>query len=178
MKVRAGRGGFTLVGAACLLAGCAAGGGGDPPRRPAVAVADEVGAVDRDLVVGTWRCRELNPYPEMPALTIATTYEADGTFVSETQAAPRPPLGAVRSKARGRWSAEGGQIATTDVTTEAGSADGDAWTDLMARATASVINTFNIDQPRATGEVLQLDRRQLVMRPLGVEDPPVISCAR
>ncbi len=145
MKVWAGRGGFTLVGA-CLLAGCAVGGGGgDAPRRPAVAIADEVAAVDRDLVVGTWACRELNPYPEMPPLTITTTYEADGTFVSET---------------------------------EAGSADGDAWTDLVARATASLVNTFAIDQPRATGEVLQLDRQQLVMRPVGVEDPPVISCAR
>ena len=81
-------------------------------------------------------------------------------------------------KARGRWSVEGGRVATSGVATEAGAADGDTWTDLMARAGASVVNGLGEDRARGAGEVLRLDRRELVLRPVGVEDPPVIACAR
>lgn len=159
-----------------LLAGCA-GAGGDPPQRPVASVTDRVGAVDRDLVVGTWQCRELNPYPELPEQTIATTYQADGAFVSESRSAPRPPLGAMLITARGRWSVDGGHIATSDVETAAGSADGDAWTNLMAQAGASIMNSFGGSETRSTSEVLELDRSELLLRPVGVEDPPVIACS-
>ncbi len=124
------------------------------------------------------RCRELNPYPDLPEQTIDTTYRADGTFLSASRSAPRPPLGAMLITARGRWSTEGGQVTTSDVETEAGSADGDAWTNLMARAGASLVNSFGDAQMRGAGEVLKLDRRELLLRPTGVEDPPVIACRR
>jgi hypothetical protein len=63
MAARAGTG--ALLAGVLLLAGCATG-GGETPRRPTTSVADDVGAVDRAAVVGTWQCRELNPYPEVP----------------------------------------------------------------------------------------------------------------
>jgi hypothetical protein len=166
--------GALLVGT-LLLVGCATG-GGDTPRRPTTSVADEVGTVDSAAVVGTWECRELNPYPEVPQVATTTTYRADGTFTSEGRSAPRPPLGPVRVEANGRWSVEGGEIVTSEVETEASSED--AWTNLMAGVGARFVDAFGGSQNRASGEVLKLGRGELVVRPSGVEDPPVIACTR
>ena len=173
MAARAGAG--ALLAGAVALAGCATS-GGDTPRRPATSVADEVGEVDRAAVVGTWQCRELNPYPEVPLVATTTTYRADGTFTSEGRSAPRPPLGPVRVEANGRWSVDGGEIVTSGVTTEASSED--AWTNLMAGVGAQFVDWFGRAQDRASVEVLKLSRGELVVRPNGVEDPPVIACTR
>jgi hypothetical protein len=81
------------------VSACAAAG---PPARPALDLADRVGPVDRREIVGTWRCRDLNPYPDRPEQTVAATYRADGTFVSESETAARPPVGAMLVAARRR----------------------------------------------------------------------------
>ena len=73
---------FGVLSALGLLAACAGGGSGSRPVRPVVSMADEVGTVNRQLIVGTWQCRELNPYPGRPAQTTTATYHADGTFTS------------------------------------------------------------------------------------------------
>jgi hypothetical protein len=164
-----------LLAGMLLLAACATG-GGETPRRPATSVVDEAGAVDRAAVVGTWQCRELNPYPEVPQVATTTTYRADGTFTSEGRSAPRPPLGPMRVEANGRWSVEGGEIVTSEVTTEASSED--AWTNLMAGVGAHFIDLVGGAQDRVSVEVLKLSRGELVVRPSGVEDPAVIACAR
>jgi hypothetical protein len=164
-----------LLGAILLLTGCAVG-GGDTPKRPAVAVADEVGVVEQSRIVGTWRCRELNPYPELPRQTITSTYNADGTYVGEGVTEARPPFGAMRAKVTGRWAVEGDRIVTSDVETEAGSDD--AWTNMMAGIGASIVNSFGQEQTRGVGDVLKLDRDELVLRAVGVEDPPIFSCTR
>ena len=104
-----------------ILTGCAMG-GGDTPRRPVVSVTDEVQAIDREALVGTWECRELNSYPEIPQVTTRTTYRADGTFTSEGRSAPRPPFGSMEIEAKGRWAVEGQQVTTSGVETEASSA--------------------------------------------------------
>ena len=58
------------LGGDLLLTGCTGlGGGGETPKRPPLNVADQVQQVDRSKLVGTWQCRELNPYPEMPKQT-------------------------------------------------------------------------------------------------------------
>ena len=166
-----------VMAGAIVLGGCATG-GGETPRRPSLAVTDEVGAVARALVVGTWQCRELNPYHEIPQQTITTTYNADGTFMSQSRSAPRPPLGAMLVKVTGRWAVEGDRITTSEVETEAGSADGDAWTNMMANVGATFVNSFGGTQSNGAGDVLKLGRGELVFRPMGIEDPPVISCTR
>ena len=173
MAARAGTG--TLLVGAVLLAACATG-GGETPRRPATSVADEVGDVDRAAVVGTWECRELNPYPEVPQVATTTTYRADGTFTSEGRSTPRPPLGPMRVEANGRWSVEGGEIVTSEVATEASSED--AWTNLMAGVGAQFVDWLGGAQDRASVEVLKLSRGELTVRPSSVEDPPVIACTR
>jgi len=157
------------------LAGCAVG-GGDTPKRPAVAVADEVGAVERSRIVGTWRCHELNPYPELPRQTVTSTYNSDGSYVGEGLAEARPPFGAMRVKMTGRWAVEGDRIVTSDVETEASAQD--AFTNVMAGIGTSIVNSFGQEQARGAGDVLKLGRDELVLRAVGVEDPPVFSCTR
>ena len=158
-----------------ILTGCAMG-GGDTPRRPVVSVTDEVQAIDREALVGTWECRELNSYPEIPQVTTRTTYRADGTFTSEGRSAPRPPFGSMEIEAKGRWAVEGQQVTTSGVETEASSED--AWTDFMAGVSAQLVDSFGGSENRSSGDVLKLTRRELVLRPVGVEDPPVIACTR
>jgi hypothetical protein len=43
---------------------------------------------------------------------------------------------------------------------------------------AQFIDLFGGAQDRASVEVLKLGRDELVLRPRGVEDPPVIVCTR
>ena len=86
------------------------------------------------------------------------------------------PLGPMRVEANGRWSVEGGEIVTSEVETKASSED--AWTNLMAGVGAQFIDLFGGAQDRASVEVLKLGRDELVLRPRGVEDPPVIACTR
>jgi hypothetical protein len=158
-----------------ILAGCAMG-GGDTPRRPVVSVTDEVQAVDRAAVIGTWECRELNPFPEVPQVTTRTTYRADGSFTSEGRSAPRPPFGSMEIQANGRWAVEDQRIVTSGVETDASSED--AWTNFMAGVSAQLVDSFGGRENRSSGDVLKLTRSELVLRPAGVEDPPVIACTR
>ena len=155
------------------LSACAAG----PPARPALDLADQVGPVDRREIVGAWRCRDLNPYPDQPKQTVAATYRADGTFVSESETAARPPVGAMLVTARGSWAVQGDHLVTNGVTTEARSADGDEATDTLAAIGAQYINTLTADDAGAS-DVLELSPARLVLRPVGVEDAPVVACTR
>ena len=38
------------------------------------------GAVDRERIVGTWQCRDLNPYPDQIDQLVRETYDADGSY--------------------------------------------------------------------------------------------------
>jgi len=53
-----------LLVAACDADGLDSFGAG--PSRPAVSVAKRVTMVSATELVGTWSCRELNPYPDQP----------------------------------------------------------------------------------------------------------------
>lgn len=173
MRVVAARG--MLVGL-LALAGCAGLGGADAPKRPPLDVADKVTKVDRSLVVGTWRCRELNPYPEVPRQTMLYTYSADGTFLAEGRSEARPPFGEMQVKATGRWTVDGDRIVTSDVRSEAASQD--AFTNMMAGIGASIVNGLGMAQGDGRSDVLALTRSELVTRPADVEDPPTFSCTR
>ena len=174
------RSGVVLGMGVLLLAGCVDGGSGggsqhETAKRPPVSVPDQVTTVNRSLVLGTWTCRELNPYPQVPTQTSQITYNADGTFASTGQSAPHPPFGAMTIKATGRWSVEGEHLVTSGVKTEASSQD--AFTNVMAGIGTSIANTF-MAQKEGSANVLKLTRTELVYTPIGVDDPPVISCTR
>lgn len=133
--------------------------------------------VDAALLMGTWRCRDLNPYPGQPPQVVATTYAADGVFVSESELPPRGPVGPIAVAQRGRWSVEGDRLITSDVTTAARALDGNTETDALAKASAEMLDLVGGGAPLAS-EILRLDARRLNLRPIGVTDPPVIGCTR
>mgnify|MGYP006888938069 CR=1 FL=1 len=83
--------------------------------------------------------------------------------------------GAMTIKATGRWSVDGENLVTSDVKTEASSED--AFTNMMAGIGSSIANTF-MAQKAGSANVQKLTRTELVYTPIGVDDPPVISCTR
>lgn len=164
--------GIVLLGLA--LAGCAT---GDLPPRPAVPLPAPAIHIDPAQLVGTWICRDLNPYPDQPEQTVVTTYEDDGAFVSESHAPARGGIGAIIVTARGRWAVADHRLITSGLRTEARAADGDRQTDLLAKASAQMVDAMSAAEPD-TSEVLALDPARLLLRPVGVDDPPVIACTR
>jgi hypothetical protein len=155
-----------------LLAGCEPQG-----DRPALSSLGPAVTVDPTRLVGTWRCRDLNPYPDQPSQVITTDYAADGTFRSSSVIPGRGPLGAIEVAQRGRWSVANDELVTDDIKTEARSVDGNTETDAYAKASAELIDAMGRDRPAAS-EVLRLDERRLTLRPVDVTDPPVIGCTR
>jgi hypothetical protein len=159
---------------AALLAACQ-----PASDRPALSAVPDgaFGAADPGLLVGTWRCRDLNPYPDQPGQVVTATYAADGGYRAEADAPGRGPMGAIRVVQRGRWSVAGDRVVTSDVVTDARAVDGDTATDAWARAGAQVIDAVTAGRP-AESEVLRLDARRLTLRPVGPTDPPVVGCVR
>jgi hypothetical protein len=161
------------------VAGCAMGGGGSEARRPPVSVADEVTTVRRDMLVGTWSCRELNPYPELPKATRTVTFGEDGTVVLATRTEDDPRYGPLQGTSRGTWTVEGDRVVMRGMTLEAKAAEGSTnpFGGVLAGLTTAVANTFMRGQQDGSSDVLELTRRELVFRGEG-EDPPVVSCTR
>lgn len=158
-----------------VLAACAT--RGELPPRPAVALPEPAATIDPGLLIGRWSCRDLNPYPEQPEQTLVATYDADGSFVTESRTAARGRIGPIAATGRGRWTIQSAQLVTRDVHTEARAADGDPQTDLLAKAGAQMVDALSAASPN-TAEILQLAPDRLVLRPVGVEDPAVLACTR
>jgi hypothetical protein len=166
------------VGLLLALAGCAADGGDAPLARPTVNVRDQVGPIDRARIVGAWQCRDLNPYPDQVDQIVRESYAADGSYRAESHPAPRPPLGALVVTVGGTWAVAGDKVVTSGLTTEARSADGNADTDLLAGLGAQFVNSYAANQADGAADVLELGPDRLVLRPVGVDEPPVIACTR
>ena len=167
------RSGVALFGLA--LTGCAT--GSDLPPRPAVPMPEPAAHVDLAQLVGTWTCRDLNPYPDQPEQTVVTTYDDGGAFVSESHTPARGGIGAIIVTARGQWAVADDRLVTSGLRTEARAADGDRQTDLLAKAGAQMVDAMSAAAPDTT-EILALDPARLLLRPIGVDDPPVIACTR
>lgn len=160
-----------------LLTACATGGDG-APQRPAVAIADEAGVVDSRLVVGTWTCRELNPYPGQPAQTTTTTYNADGTFVGQARSAMEGPVGNMLVTVRGNWRADGQTLVSSGVQMEATAADGNPVTGMLASLSTTLANNLMAGQKEGAAEVLKLTSNELVTQAIGVDEAPTVACTR
>ena len=145
--------------------------------RPALAAYRPGEPVVADALVGTWRCSDLNPYPDQPRQAVTTTYAADGSFESGSIIPERGPVGAIQVTQRGRWSVADGRLVTSEVVTEAHATDGNTSTEALALASAQTIDLMSGGKPMAS-EVLRLDARRLTLRPAEVTDPPVIGCLR
>src|SRR5688572_27253040 len=103
-----------------LLGGCTS--VSDPaPKRPTMSVADQVGSIDRELVLGSWNHREPNPYPEMPEHSTRMTFDADGSLASQGTAAMATSDMSISSQAK--WTIEGDRLVISDQTSSAASDD-------------------------------------------------------
>jgi hypothetical protein len=145
--------------------------------RPALSSLPVAANIDAELLVGSWRCRDLNPYPGQAVQVIATTYDRDGSYVSQSEVPGHGPLGAIAVVQRGRWSVDGNRLVTRDVVTDARALDGNTETDALAKASAELLDAMAQGKPSAS-EILRLDRKRLSLRPADVTDPPVIGCIR
>lgn len=181
------------MGVALALTGCLeAGGGGMPAQRPAVSIADQVTTVDRQLVVGGWQCRELNPYPNTPIVINTTTFYPDGYFTSRStgQAQAGLPMGGSGTvTTRGRWRAEEGRLVTSEVVAEMAQAPatgaggtggtGDLVGTVLSQIGPLLVGGGQATQPQgSSSEVLELTRSTMVFKALGIQDPPIVTCTR
>jgi hypothetical protein len=166
------------------LAGCASMGGGpspSAPERPAVAVQDEVGAVDRALLIGTWSCRELNPYPGRPATDVQVSFNADGTGHNSAILDPAQggsPLGKMAVDFTYNWQVQGERILASGVQSSVHALDGNPATGVMAGLSQFVVNRFSSQLKPGTLDPLKLDRQQLIVRNADAPDGPVLDCTR
>jgi hypothetical protein len=173
--MRTWAGGALLVGTV-LLAACA---GSEPaPRRIAIAVPDEVGQVDPTLLVGTWQCRELNPYPGQPPQSTEITYDAGGSFQGEARPSAESPIGRLLITATGNWRVEGDRLVTSNVESKAQALDGNPAAGFLAGIGSAFANGFLAAERDGATDILSLTKHELVMRPIGLDDPPILSCTR
>jgi hypothetical protein len=164
--------GLRLASAALILGACT-GTTEPPPQRTPVSVADRVDSIDRNLLVGTWQCREMNPYPGAPAHTTTVTYRADGTFAGEGSTGGAMSGLSLQSSAK--WRIEGDQLVMSDQ-------DSSATSENPVLSVLGSLGSAIADQmtagETARSDILQLDSGHLVWRVAGIEDPPVMSCTR
>jgi hypothetical protein len=171
------------IAAGLSLAACATdGGSGSAPIRPVVNVTDEVSTVDADQMVGTWTCRQLNPIPDMPDVASTMTYEASGkgrvVAVADTQGKTAGIPAKLKTDFTYDWSVEGERLVISNVDSTITAADDSAGSSILAPIAQLVSSTFIDESEPSTSDVLELTDTKLVTRPIGVEDPPIISCTR
>jgi hypothetical protein len=164
------------------LAACATGGSdSSSPKRPVVKVVDQVGPIDRQMVIGTWTCRELNPFPNMPRTVQTVTYQADGkaenAAVVDTAATAGLPA-KFNASFSYDWSVAGEQIIASNVQSSITAADDGAGSTLLAPIAQMMASSFVDQAEPGTSNVLELTKTTLVMSAANMEDPPIISCAR
>ncbi|MCB1994216.1 MAG: hypothetical protein KDG49_22405 [Geminicoccaceae bacterium] len=171
---------LALVLAAGLLAACDPGDlnplASEP--RPPVSVTKEVTMVSAAELVGSWTCRELNPYPDQPPIETQLDIRDDGTLTSEAllpMDQEMPGAGDLILTIDADWQVEGDRMVTTNTQGSTRAADGS--TGSVSALLNQAMAAFTELAADGTSEVLKVDARELVMR--GDEpDAPTVSCQR
>ena len=151
---------------------------GSSPSRPQIDIPKEVTTVSTAELVGSWSCRELDPYPDQPAVTTTIVLAADGTMSSEAllpMAGTMPGASDMLMTMTGNWRVEGDRLITTNTDVEMANADGSqgGLSSMMQSAAA-----FFTDQAGdGNAEIFRVTATELVMRD---EDPdtPTLACLR
>ena len=148
------------------------------PSRPQIDIPKEVTTVSRDEVIGSWSCRELNPYPDVPDVTIAMTFAADGSMAAESTVPMEqamPGAGEMLMTWTGTWTVDGDRLVTTGTEVETVMADG------RDTGLAGMINQFIARfSDRAEdmdAEVLRITASELVIRDRS-PDAATVACMR
>ena len=161
-----------------LLAACDVGDFGSSPSRPQINIPKEVTTVSADEVVGSWTCRELNPYPDMPDVAIDMTFDADGSMAAEStipMAQTMPGAGDMLMTWTGQWSVEGNRVITSATEVETVMADGSDTG--LAGMLNHFIASFRDQAEDMNAEILQISATELVMRD-DHPDAATIACMR
>ncbi len=146
--------------------------------RPQVSIPKEVTRVSSDELIGSWTCRELNPYPDQPAVTTSLMIAADRTLTSEAllpMAETMPGASDMLMRMTGTWRVEGDRLITTDTDVEMTAADGSqgGLSSLMQSAAA-----FFADRAGdGNAEIFRVTASELVMRD-EEPDAPTVACLR
>lgn len=164
-----------------LLAACDTA-GFDPlgmsPSRPQVDIPKEVTIVSTAELVGTWTCRELDPYPDQPMITTTMTLGEDGRISSETllpMAGQVPGATDMIMTMTGNWRVEGDQLITTDSDVEMAAADGSAGG--ISAMMNSIAASFMDRAGDGSAEIFRVTATELVMRGED-EDAATLACLR
>jgi len=181
MRLGPSRGLAAALAPLVLLAACDTGGFdplGTSPSRPEISIAKAVGMVSAEELVGTWTCRELNPYPDQPSVTTTLTLNADGTVQSEAllpMAAEMPGATDMIMSITGEWQVEGDRLIITDSDVAMTAADGS--TGGMSAMMNSIAASFVDRAGDSTAEIYKVSATELVMR--GDEaDAAAVACLR
>jgi|GEM_PF-2005420 len=171
----------TAIASLILLAACDSGDFAaldTSPSRPQIDVPKEVTTVSRDEIVGSWTCRELDPYPDTPEVTIAMSFAADGTMAAESTVPMEqamPGAGDMLMTWTGDWMVEGDRLMTSGTEVETVTADGrdTGLTGMINQFVAS----FTDRAEDMNAEVLRITATELVMRDQS-PDAATIACLR
>ena len=170
-----------LIASTVLLAACDVG-DFDPlgmtESRPPVTIAKEVTTVSSAELVGNWACRELNPYPDQPAVTTTLVLAADRTLRGEAllpMAETMPGASDMLMRTTGTWRVEGDRLITTDTEVEMTNADGSqgGLSSLMQSAAAYFADRAG----DGNAEIYRVTASELVMRD-EEPDAPTVACLR
>ena len=151
---------------------------GSSPSRPQIDVPKEVTTVSSAEVVGSWSCRELDPYPDMPDVAINMSFAADGTMSAESTVPMEqtmPGAGDMLMTWTGNWTVEGDRLITTGTEVETVMADGSDTG--LAGMMNQFIARFSDQAGDGNAEVLRVSATELVMRDQS-PDAPTIACTR
>lgn len=167
--------------AACSLAACDVAdldAFGPGPSRPPVTVAKEVTMVSADELVGSWTCRELNPYPDQPLTTTTIVLGDDARVSSETllpMGETMPGAGDMLMTMTGDWRVAGDRLIISGTEVALAAADGSesGLSSLMRSAAALFVDRAG----DSDAEIFRVTATELVMR---ADDPdaPTIACLR
>ena len=148
------------------------------PSRPQIDVPKEVTTVSTAELVGSWSCRELNPYPDMPAAVVAMTFDADGSMTASStlpMEEAMPGAGDMLMTWTGSWTVEGDRLITTGTEVETVTADGQDTG--FAGMLNQLVASFRDQAEDMNAEVLRITATELVMRDRA-PDAPTVACMR
>ena len=85
------------------------------PPRPEYTGGDYVGAVEPEMLIGTWDYKVLNPVEGEPQADVVMTFNPDGTVtsVSDMPAQEGVPMSAMTLEVSGTWRIDGEYVITT-----------------------------------------------------------------
>lgn len=134
------------------LAGCAA--MGPPPPPPPYTGADNVGAVQKSMIVGNWRGRILNPREGTPSTPYDVTYAQDGSTVYKINDS-RSGMN-LQMQMLGTWQVEGDLVRVTleSIKETSGNALGGMMATFMSGMKDRMTGTANVYEASANRVVL------------------------